>query len=122
MTRKYLILTEVEFKVPPVDEEHATSLFKECLETPLNLVTGVGATYTISKIEPVEERKLAVEEYPFPVYSTQHGGLVHRVDNDYVFVSEPSAQTGLQIGESMPRYWDITPANDLARKEKSETP
>ena len=57
--------------------------------------------------------------YDFPVYRTQGGGLVKEVDGKLVWVETPtsSAFARMKIGDEMPEEWDIAPGNELARKE-----
>ena len=59
------------------------------------------------------------QEYDFPVYRTQGGGLVKEVDGKLVWVETPNspAFAYMNVGDEMPEDWDITPANELARKE-----
>ncbi len=52
-------------------------------------------------------------EYPFAVWGTQGGGLVRLINNHYVFVEKPDCP-GLDVGDELPREWDIAPANQYA--------
>lgn len=56
-------------------------------------------------------------DYKFPVYGTQGGGIVREINNKYYFIIAPEHVSGLTIGDEMPQEWSIVPANDLARKE-----
>ncbi len=57
--------------------------------------------------------------YKFPVWGTQGGGLVQEVNGTYIFVEKPSCP-GLNVDDTMPREWDVIPANDLAKKQMLE--
>ena len=55
--------------------------------------------------------------YNYPVFGTQGGGLVREVSQNpfiYVFVEKPD-YPGLDVGDTMPKEWDIAPANQAAR-------
>ena len=55
--------------------------------------------------------------YNYPVFGTQGGGLVREVNKSpftYVFVEKPDC-SGLDVGDMMPKEWDIIPANQAAR-------
>lgn len=55
--------------------------------------------------------------YNYPVFGTQGGGLVREVSQSpfiHVFVEKPDC-SGLDIGDTMPKEWDIVPANQAAR-------
>ncbi len=55
--------------------------------------------------------------YNFPVFGTQGGGLVQEVaPNLYKFVEKPDCP-GLDVGDFMPKEWDIITANRQAREE-----
>lgn len=56
------------------------------------------------------------EEYNFPVWGTQGGGLVRSVGDKFIFVTKSDCP-GLDIGDEMPEEWGIIPANQLARDE-----
>ena len=58
--------------------------------------------------------------YNFPVFGTQGGGLVREIKTDkgykYIFVEKPDCP-GLDVGDFMPKEWDIIPANRQALQE-----
>lgn len=54
-------------------------------------------------------------KYRFPVWGTQGGGLVREFNGTYFFVEKPKVP-GLDVGDEMPKEWDLIPANDLARE------
>ena len=55
-------------------------------------------------------------EYSFPVYGTQGGGLVQEVGkNCYVWV-EPPDGFDFKEGDLMPEEWGIAPANEIAKR------
>ena len=57
--------------------------------------------------------------YNFPVFGTQGGGLVREVSRNpflYVFVEAPDGCPGLEVGDMMPKEWDVVPVNELARE------
>mgnify|MGYP007077527449 CR=1 FL=1 len=54
--------------------------------------------------------------YDYPVWGTQGGGLVREVGSVYIFVEKPDCP-GLDVGDTMPEEWGITPANDVANAE-----
>jgi hypothetical protein len=56
------------------------------------------------------------QEYNFPVYGTQGGGLVRRSGDHYVFVEVPN-WGNFNIGDTMPDEWGIASANQLALSE-----
>lgn len=60
-----------------------------------------------------------MQDYKFPVYATQGGGLVRFVRDRPIFITKPDCP-GLNIGDRVPRDWDMAPANDLAQKELEE--
>lgn len=49
--------------------------------------------------------------YSYPVWGTDGGGLVCRLDGTYVFVEEPASR-GFDVDDEMPEEWGLTPAND----------
>ena len=56
-------------------------------------------------------------KYHFPVYGTQGGGIVREAAKGIcVFVEEPVG-SGLNVGDTMPPEWSITPANQLAMEQ-----
>lgn len=57
-----------------------------------------------------------VEDYRFPVYATQGGGLARFVGDTPIFVTKPDCP-GLDVGDEVPEEWDFVPANKLARQE-----
>lgn len=59
------------------------------------------------------------QEYTYPVYSTQGGGLVRFVGNHAVFIVAPPWGS-LGIGDYMPEEWDVIPDNDLARQGEDD--
>ncbi|OHB14468.1 MAG: hypothetical protein A2431_00395 [Candidatus Zambryskibacteria bacterium RIFOXYC1_FULL_39_10] len=63
----------------------------------------------------------SVKEYPFPVWATQGGGLVQQTaPNIFVFVEAPPEGFGLNVGDAMPKEWDIIPANRQADEKERE--
>lgn len=60
-----------------------------------------------------------VEEYDFPVWGTQGGGLVRDTNKTYIFVEKPDCP-GLDVGDKMPEEWGIVPANSLAYRAMSD--
>ena len=64
-----------------------------------------------------ETREL--EDYKYPVWGTQGGGLARRVGGIYyVFVKAPDDCPELGVGDEVPDLWDLAPANNLARLEE----
>lgn len=61
------------------------------------------------------------EQFPFPVYATQGGGLVKEIAGSgvYRFVTDTGIP-GYGIGETMPADWSTFPANRLAREMAKE--
>jgi hypothetical protein len=60
------------------------------------------------------------DEYNFPVFATQGGGLVQEVAPDvYTFVEAPNCP-GLNVGDSMPKEWGIIAVNTLAQRQVEE--
>lgn len=57
----------------------------------------------------------------FGVWVTQGGGLVKKVDDEYVFIEAPKG-TKLKIGDKMPADWDTEPANRMAMHLDSPWP
>ena len=62
---------------------------------------------------------MELEDYEFPVYGTQGGGLVREVNGTFIFVTKPDCPN-LDVGDEMPKQWDFQPANELARRKESE--
>ena len=60
---------------------------------------------------------MTAEQYNFPVYGTQGGGLARDVNGILVFVEKPDGCPELGVGDEVPCEWDIQPANRLAREE-----
>jgi hypothetical protein len=58
-----------------------------------------------------------MEDYKYPVYGTQGGGLAREVAGKYFFIEPPDSGTGLRVGDEVPVEWDLAPANHLARNE-----
>ena len=60
---------------------------------------------------------LREKAYDYPVFGTQGGGLVREVSQGpfifYVFVEKPN-HSGLDVGDTMPKDWDIIPLNQAA--------
>ena len=52
--------------------------------------------------------------FPCAVWGTQHGGLVRRENEDFVFIEAPPGSRGYKVGDVMPTNWSITPHNTLA--------
>lgn len=59
-------------------------------------------------------------EYPFPIWGTQGGGIVRESGSGYIFVTKPDCPD-LDIGDAMPDEWGLIPANDLATEEEYAT-
>ncbi len=57
------------------------------------------------------------EEYNFPVWGTQGGGLVKRDGDHYTFVEPPANFPGINVGDTMHPEWGLAPANEHARAE-----
>jgi len=52
------------------------------------------------------------QQYPFPVFSTQGGGLAKSdEDGGYVFVEAPPPALGLEVGDHVPHQWGVAPRN-----------
>jgi hypothetical protein len=58
-----------------------------------------------------------VEQYAFPVFGTQGGGLVRWVNGQYEFVEVPDWITGAKVGDPMPEEWGVIPANNSAQRQ-----
>ena len=58
-----------------------------------------------------------LDDYPFPVWGTQGGGLVRLIDGKYIFVEAPDCP-GLYVGDELPELWSIASANRRAREER----
>jgi hypothetical protein len=56
------------------------------------------------------------KSYEFAVYGTQGGGLARRIGDTYIFVTMPDCP-GLDVGDEVPKEWDLQPANQLALEE-----
>jgi len=56
------------------------------------------------------------EEYKFPVFGTQGGGLVREINGKCYFVEAPPEGMGLTVGDKLPEHWSTIPANELARQ------
>lgn len=57
------------------------------------------------------------QEYDFPVWGTQGGGLVKQEGDHYVFVEPPADFPAIKIGDRMHPEWGLAPANEHARAE-----
>ncbi len=57
-----------------------------------------------------------IEDYRYPVYATQGGGLARCVNGTWIFVTDPKCP-GLGVGDDVPAEWDVAPANQLAIEE-----
>jgi hypothetical protein len=59
---------------------------------------------------------MANYEYLYPVYTTQYGGMVRWVGDTrtYIFVEKPNYPGELDVGDTMPQEWSVTPANEEA--------
>ncbi len=64
---------------------------------------------------------MAEQEYNYPVWGTQGGGLVREVGGKYIFIEKPDCP-GLDIGDEMPEEWGIASANAHARSITSDNP
>lgn len=60
-------------------------------------------------------------QFNFPVYGTQGGGLVREIKGEYVFIEAPPAHFGLGVGDIMPKDWGVCPANQNAREQMETT-
>lgn len=58
----------------------------------------------------------SLEQYNFPVFGTQGGGLARREGSRYVFITKPDCP-GLDVGDEVPKEWDLAAANKPAREE-----
>ena len=58
-------------------------------------------------------------EYDYLVWGTQGGGLARKVGLMYIFVEAPDCP-GLNVGDEVPREWDLAPANEMAREDDEE--
>jgi len=58
--------------------------------------------------------------YDYPVWVTQGGGLVRKVNGIYIFIQKPDCH-GLDVGDNMPAEWGIVLFNILARNEMNGT-
>lgn len=56
-----------------------------------------------------------LEDYIYPVYGTQGGGLAREFHGSYFFIEAPRG-VGLLPGDEVPPDWGLEPANLLARK------
>ena len=56
------------------------------------------------------------EQYNFPVYITQCGGLARRVGETHIFITKPNCP-GLGVGDEVPKEWGLAAANEKARGE-----
>ncbi len=57
---------------------------------------------------------MSLDQYNFEVYGTQGGGLARRVGDTYIFITKPNCP-GLDVGDEVPKEWDIAAANEKAR-------
>ena len=62
-----------------------------------------------------------MNDYPYPVWGTQGGGLVRRVGKTYIFVEKPDCP-GLDVGDELPEEWGIASANRKALAEDAPNP
>ncbi len=60
--------------------------------------------------------RMSIEDYNFPVFGAQGGGLAREVNGIMIFITDPGCP-GLTVGSKVPKKWGIVPANDLARQE-----
>ena len=60
------------------------------------------------------EEKKRPEDFRFPVFGTQGGGLARKFGNTLIFVTKPDCP-GLDVGDTVPEEWDFQPANKAAR-------
>jgi hypothetical protein len=60
---------------------------------------------------------MTTENYKFPVYGTQGGGLARRSGVTFIFVEPPENFPDIKAGDEVDDMWDLAPANELARKE-----
>ena len=57
-------------------------------------------------------------DYPFPAFETARGGMVRQICENpprYIITKVPHG-SHLNVGDPMPSWWNIEPANELARK------
>jgi hypothetical protein len=59
------------------------------------------------------------QNYRYPVWATQGGGLVREAGSGYIFIEKPDCPE-LDVGDTMPDEWGLIPANDLATTEMDE--
>ena len=59
-----------------------------------------------------------MEDYDFPLWVTQEGGIVCYDPEQmrYVFVKKPDC-LGFGIGDSMPEWWDVISINQVRKGE-----
>ena len=58
----------------------------------------------------------SVQEYQFPVWGTQGGGIVREAGlGRYIFVEAPKDFPNLHEGDTMPEEWGISAGNNLAK-------
>lgn len=60
------------------------------------------------------------DEYPYPVFHTQGGGLVREVGERMIFVERPPDFPNIDIGDEIPAEWGIHAANQLAHDRAEE--
>jgi hypothetical protein len=53
--------------------------------------------------------------FPYPVWGTDHGGLVRKMNGRFVFLEAPN-HSGLAFGDPLPSGWTIHPANEAAKQ------
>ena len=58
----------------------------------------------------------SLEQYSFAVFGTQGGGLARRDGSRYIFVTKPECP-GFEVGDVVPKEWDLIAANEKARAE-----
>ena len=57
-----------------------------------------------------------LEDREYPVYATQGGGYAREINRAFIFIITPDCP-GLDIGDEVPKEWDIQPINQLARDQ-----
>lgn len=67
-------------------------------------------------VQTIGELQMA-QDYNFPVYGTQGGGLAREVNGKFIFVEAPPGNfTNLTVGSEVPEEWSMVPANESARR------
>jgi hypothetical protein len=57
--------------------------------------------------------------FAYPVWGTDHGGLVRKFNGRFVFVEAPN-HSALAFGDPLPGGWQLHPANEAAKEAEKE--